>query len=77
MADRHCDRCDRDVDERLWTRGDDHVVAISGPLAMDRVAVDREDNTVTYRASEPFITTTCSEFDRTVAALNIEIERPA
>lgn len=73
---RPCLRCDSDVALAAWVSRDDHLVLIPGPLQIDKIATDADRNTVTFRASEPYVMTWCSQYTQTVRALNVEIERP-
>lgn len=72
-----CARCHADVDARLWVDGD-HPVVITGPLAITRVLSDpsgSDVNTIRSRAKLPYLIVMCSEYDKTVAALDLQIER--
>ncbi len=66
---RHCDRCGGDIDASLW-RDDDHGVYVTGPLSIESVATKATGESVRFRASQPYVIVFCSQFDRTLSALN-------
>lgn len=70
-----CPRCGHyDPLDISRTLDGDHLKAVHGPLTVNRVAVDGRGDTITYRASEPYILVWCSKYQETMAELRPEFE---
>lgn len=76
--DQACPRCGHyDPLDITRTLTGDHLKAVHGPMSVERVAADQCGNTITFRATEPYILVWCSRFEETMAELRPEFEREA